>query len=176
MGKEGEHTCTSSLYTRVTTGTACERIKSMDHCKEAATQLGLDPDRWSGLGMSSSDKPPYCYLYNYMGTVLLNFNHDVNSAAQCNSDSSICICHKKLWDRVTKGSTCERITSKAECEEASRHLDLSDNVASEETVSDYPPYCYFYREQELWFNDHGDSDASCTSENVCICKNGKVEK
>ena len=84
-------------------------------------------------------------------------------------------CYILDYTSVTSGSTCKRITSKAECEEASSHLDLSDNVASKETVSDYPPYCYFYRGQELWFNDHGDSDASCTSENVCICKNGKVE-
>ena len=171
MGKEGEHTCTSSLYTRVTTGTACERIKSMDNCKEAATQLGLDPDRWSGLGKTSSHKPPYCYLYNYMGTVLLNFNHDVNSAAQCNSDSSICICH--IWDRVTKGSTCERITSKAECKLAGEQLGLANSV-KEETTSDWPPYCYFYKGplwDTLYFNNAGNSEVQCNSDDkVCICK------
>ena len=85
-------------------------------------------------------------------------------------------CYILDYTSVTSGSTCKRITSKAECEEASSHLDLSDNVASEETtVTDFPPYCYFCCGGELWFNDYGNSDGSCTSENVCICKNGKVE-
>ena len=87
-------------------------------------------------------------------------------------------CYILDYNSVTSGSTCKRITSKVECEEASRHLDLSDNVASGETESDYPPYCYFYRGNgvvELWFNDNGNSESSCTSEYVCICKNGEVE-
>ena len=81
----------------------------------------------------------------------------------------------QVYIKVTDG-TCNRITSKPECEEAARQLGLSDTSASEETtVTDFPPYCYFCCGGELWFNDYGNSDGSCTSENVCICKNGKVE-
>ena len=75
------------------------------------------------------------------------------------------------YARVTRGFKCERITSKSECEEAARQLDLSDTSASEETEWDYPPYCYLHRgSSSLWFNDQGRSDTFCDSDNICICK------
>ena len=74
---------------------------------------------------------------------------------------------------VTSGSTCERVTTKAECEEAARQLGLSNTTAEEETVDDYPPYCYFTGgewEVWLWFNKNGSSTSQCSSDEVCICK------
>ena len=57
---------------------------------------------------------------------------------------------------VKSGSTCIRITSKAECEKASIDLGLSGNVAEYET-SGYPPYCYIW-DNEVYFNDNGNAD------------------
>ena len=74
------------------------------------------------------------------------------------------------YTMVTSGSNCGRVTSKAECEEAARQLGLSDNVASEESVSNWPPYCYFYNERSLWFNNYGDAVSQCTNSAACICK------
>jgi len=71
---------------------------------------------------------------------------------------------------VTSGSTCERVTSKEECEEAARQLGLSDTTAAEETSYSYPPYCYFYNGSSLYFNNQLNSDTVCSSYDPCICK------
>ena len=77
------------------------------------------------------------------------------------------------YTRVTSGSTCDRVTSKAKCEEAARQLGLSDTTAAEETVSDWPPYCYFT--SALWFN-YGNSVNECNSnDRVCICHSSSVD-
>ena len=47
----------------------------------------------------------------------------------------------QVYIKVTDG-TCNRITSKAECEEAARQLGLSDNVASLTSLSGKPRGCY----------------------------------
>ena len=75
-----------------------------------------------------------------------------------------------VYINVTSGSTCERITSKAECEEAATQLGFADNQASEENTS-WPPFCYFYDGQSLWFNKNENSTSNCNSHNrICICK------
>ena len=71
---------------------------------------------------------------------------------------------------VSSGSTCERVTSKAECEDAASKLGLSDTTAWEETESGYPPYCYFYDGAYLYFNKNGNSGTQCSSHGACICK------
>ena len=80
---------------------------------------------------------------------------------------------------VTSGSTCTRVTSKEECEDAARQLGLADTEAGEETVSDWPPYCYFYdhgNRQELYFNKDGNAISECNSDGkICICKNESGE-
>ena len=76
---------------------------------------------------------------------------------------------------ITSGFDCNRITSKAECEEAAIQLGLSDIEASEEAVSDWPPYCYFNRMERLYFNNDGNAVSECDSYGkVCICKKGKM--
>ena len=78
--------------------------------------------------------------------------------------------------RVTSGSTCERVTSKAECEEAARQLGLSDTVALEESKSNWPPYCYV-NINALYFNINGTATSHCNSNSrICICKetSGKI--
>ena len=101
------------------------------------------------------------------------FNNNANANPQCNSDSRVCICQENIkeYTRVTSGSTCERVTTMAECEEAARKLGLSDTTAREESVSDYPPYCYFYKGRLLWFNNNANANEPCNSDSkVCICQ------
>ena len=61
------------------------------------------------------------------------------------------------------------MTTKVECEAAARGLGLSDTTATEESTSDWPPYCYFYR-NELYFNTAFGSSASCFDQVQCVCK------
>ena len=76
------------------------------------------------------------------------------------------------YKKVTSGTTCERITSKTECEEAARQLGEQDDddAASEETSSGYPPYCYLFNTATLYMNNAGSSPVECSSNNICICK------
>ena len=73
------------------------------------------------------------------------------------------------YSLITSGSSCERVTTKAECELAAGQLG-HDNTAEEETESGYPPYCYLA--PALWFNNNGGSSASCNANHNCICKTG----
>ena len=76
-----------------------------------------------------------------------------------------------VYTMVTSGSTCKRVTSKADCEEAARQLGLSDTEASEETVATWPPYCYFYNGQSLYFNNNANATSQCNPDSrVCICE------
>ena len=81
------------------------------------------------------------------------------------------------YTRVSNGHNCSRVTSKEECEHAARQLELAGTVASEESISSWPPYCYFASGQTLWFNQNGNSSKKCKPSRVCICKEmpGKVE-
>ena len=76
------------------------------------------------------------------------------------------------YTRVTSGSTCERITSKAECEKAARKLGLSDTTASKVNKVLEPPYCFFKKGafRGLYFNSNGNSNGQCQNIRVCICK------
>ena len=60
--------------------------------------------------------------------------------------------NRSLYTTDTSGHTCNRVTSKAECEEAAIKLGVSDTVADEEATSGYPPYCYFQPGLNLFFN------------------------
>ena len=78
---------------------------------------------------------------------------------------------------VTSGSTCERVTSKADCEQAARQLGLSVTVAKVVTESDWPPNCYFYNGDShgngktLYFNNDHNAASECNpGSRVCICK------
>ena len=81
------------------------------------------------------------------------------------------------YTKVTSGSNCNRITTKEACEEAAAQLGLADTEASEfENESDWPPYCFFYKGESLWYNSNGDASSECDSnKRVCICKKGKVK-
>ena len=77
------------------------------------------------------------------------------------------------YSRVADGSYCERVTSKKECEEAARLLNVSEINAREETENDYPPFCYLYKTEKedlLYFNKHNLTDSNCNSDHICICR------
>ena len=80
-----------------------------------------------------------------------------------------------MYTKVTSGSTCVRVKSKEDCEEAARQLGHSDSEAIEENISNWPPYCYFYDgnqyEKGIYFNKNGSAVSECNYDTkVCICK------
>ena len=145
----------------------------------AAEELGLDAT--TATEETVSDYPAYCYLsVNEEGDGNLWFNTNGDSFEQCSASYS-CICKNdgtspppSSYDLVTSGSSCERITSKEECELAAEELGLDATTATEETVSDYPAYCYLSVNEDgggnLWFNRNGDSFEQCSASYSCICK------
>ena len=68
--------------------------------------------------------------------------------------------------------SCDQyVTSRSECESAAKKLNMGDNTAYiVKTSSDVPPYCY-YSDETLWYNPD-DSAKSCSSSDICICKQG----
>ena len=76
------------------------------------------------------------------------------------------------YSMVANGSDCERVTSKEKCEDAARHLNVSDITAKEETEDNFPPFCYFYnkKEETLYFNKSNLTNSECNSHHICICK------
>ena len=95
------------------------------------------------------------YVINVLNVLLTTLHFELTGAS---------------YTMVTSVSTCVRVTSKAECEEAAHQLGLSDTTATGERESDWPPYCYLDWEDDLWFNRNGNSEAPCLSDEVCICK------
>ena len=82
------------------------------------------------------------------------------------------------YTKITTGATCERIKSKAHCEEAAKELGLSDTSPSDENLSGYPPYCYEHLGQQgrtLWFNTGQNAIQSvkeCHDSMACLCHKG----
>ena len=104
---------------------------------------------------------------------------------------------RQEYTQVTSGTTCERVTSKAECEQAGRQLGVNDydgDYVSEphdySRLHDYwPPGCFTYTQvhhfnsgtetrTSLYFNQHdGVGDWQCDSRTrVCICKETETGK
>ena len=78
------------------------------------------------------------------------------------------------YTKVISGSSCGRVRTKSDCEEAARQLGLSDTSATEEDVENWPPYCYFYNGNSLYFNKRSNGARDCDSQHaVCICKGKK---
>ena len=72
---------------------------------------------------------------------------------------------------MESGSCRRPITSKGECGEAARQLELTDTTAWHENESGRPPYCHFSQYgKNLKFNKKFDSTKQCTVEYNCICK------
>ena len=91
----------------------------------------------------------------------------------------MCSIYIQVPRMVTNGFSCERITSKAECEDAAILLGLSDTEASEEYVPDWPPYCYFYNynnREKLYFNQNGNASSECNSYGrICLCMHNSTK-
>ena len=80
--------------------------------------------------------------------------------------------YKIVNDEWPRGTPCQRIETKAECEQAARQLGLSDTTAREyNVVNDWdPPFCYYVNGAILYFNSKGDSTGTCRNSHNCICK------
>ena len=72
--------------------------------------------------------------------------------------------------------TCQRASTKEECETLARELGLSDTTATTATNANSPPGCYnkaSSEKQKLWFNKLVNGNTSpCTDIRKCLCKNG----
>ena len=76
---------------------------------------------------------------------------------------------------VTSGTTCERITTKEECEKAAKELGYKNLSNDEDFVAvekegDGVPYCYLSMLQNLIFNKNGGSTKPCSGLSQCFCK------
>ena len=99
------------------------------------------------------------YVINVLNVLLTTLHFELTGASN----------HK--YTMVTSGSTCERVTSKAECEEAARQLGLSDTTADDDGqdgVNYDPPFCYF-ESGSLKFNSLATNTGPCTTSDQCIC-------
>ena len=95
------------------------------------------------------------------------------SAKFCNIFITNPVVTTTKYTKVTSGTSCERIMSKEECERAAVALGLSDTTAYAASYSHSPPYCYYKgSNNNLYYNDNGNSAAQCTSERECLCKGG----
>lgn len=150
----------------------CTRITTEAECTIAAKALGLrdtsvTDDKQRGVNYD----PPYCYLEG--GS--LKFNKGKNYGPCTNADQ--CLCKNEQvqapYKMVRSGTSCKRITTKTECEVASRRLGLQGYTAvddNQKKVSHDPPYCYLEGGQ-LKFNADGSNSGRCSSADVCLCKN-----
>ena len=79
---------------------------------------------------------------------------------------------------MTNGDICQRITEKADCENAARELGLLDKTAKVVSNPSKPPYCYYKPDhgdgKRLRFNEAFNSTASCSSEINCLCVSGNL--
>ena len=82
---------------------------------------------------------------------------------------------------MTNGNSCERITTKEDCEAAATTLGLSDSTTALVVPADQgnyaPPYCSYmpgYNGDKLYFNPAFNSPDSCSNEENCLCKIGKT--
>ena len=135
----------------------------------------------SGKGKLHNTKKDQSWARSHLDQVLyFNLDHQIRSLywrwstvdkwSDHTKELFLSIFNLGGYIRVTSGSTCERVTSKTECEEAARQLGLSDTVASEETKSNWPPYCYL-NINALYFNINGNTTSHCNSNSrICICK------
>ena len=74
---------------------------------------------------------------------------------------------------VNSGTSCERIKTRAECEEAATQKGLFSTVAVTRihNKNNNPPYCFFLPGSGLFFNDKANSGKKCGEGNrVCVCK------
>ena len=84
--------------------------------------------------------------------------------------------YKIVNDEWPRGTSCQRIETKAECEQAARQLGLSDTTANEGSWVGNAPYCgrtsdtAYTRPGSLRFNKKFDSKAKCSGGYECLCK------
>ena len=79
-------------YIMVNSGTACNRITSLEECDRAAKMLGLEDSRDGAVVHPNMAKyPPYCYMYRPERHIW--FNTAFDSPDVCDSTFT-CICRE----------------------------------------------------------------------------------
>ena len=79
--------------------------------------------------------------------------------------------------KVTSGTDCTRITTKADCNAAAGQMSDAGRPATEENANGWPPYCYLYHSQP-YFNKYTNSNNQpCGAGSMeCLCVDpGKME-
>ena len=74
----------------------------------------------------------------------------------------------------TSGDSCERLTTKQECDAAAKELGLKNpsgySEASEVSGDHRPPYCLWHQDTFIWFSTSFHTSVSCSETTKCICK------
>ena len=113
--------------------------------------------------------------------------HNCNGRGICNGGTCACndmyfgdSCEKLQYQLKTSG-TCHhiggfwgKIASVWSCHDAADSLTLFSTVVVEESVSDYPPGCY-YSNEKLSFNKY-ENDNDCTPQTPCLCEQSECLK
>ena len=103
-------------------------------------------------------------------------------------NAQVIIFHSFLWNitwhqlstlrknHITHTESCQRATTKEECETFARQHGLTDTTATETSSLYWPASCYYKPSNDykkLWYNTAVNGNTSpCTDIRNCVCKNG----
>ena len=180
---------TVSIYTGtsgfklVTSGSECQRIHNKDLCKKAIKMLNVNKicdgrkvcDFWPQVSNYGTSRPPGCFMNNdRQSNFPIWLNTDASSSTEC-SVQYPCVCLD--CPKSNTSGTCQRATSRDECETFASQIGLGDTTAHVGYWNDtkkYPPYCFYRHDKSfLYFNtyQHGNNNP-CTDWTKCVCQNG----
>ena len=92
----------------------------------------------------------------------------------------VCSAHEYMFKlyRIFHTGSCQRATTKEECESLARQQGLSDTIAKTNSYKRGPAYCYYKpgnrnKADRLFFNTAvAENTSPCTDTRKCVCKNG----
>ena len=104
-------------------------------------------------------------MYSYSNTQYNRYAHPTLAS----------LFHFADYTLVKSGNTCNRITTKEECEYAAVVLGASDTTVEEGYYVTDPPYCFLEGDgtlggTDLFFNPLTTSTDSCSNDDMCVCK------
>ena len=85
--------------------------------------------------------------------------------------SDLIFFHIGPYEKKFYGTSCRRIRTRRECEEAARQLGFPDTSADQMNSNNYPEYC-FTRYDKLFFNSGSDINPNyeCHPNEICFCR------
>ena len=85
-------------------------------------------------------------------------------------------CDQCISQEHAPSESCQRVTTRDECETLSEQLGLIRTHSYKSTWTHYPPNCFFIdwgHKQALYFNEYQEgNNLPCTADKICVCKNG----